>query len=163
MGFAFVPGIPDITPEIARDIQPREHFFAASNIAHHIHHHLVQLFGGRFQILFNLAQVELVIRGFIPIGFAVKRVKIKSNFFGVSAPIRALGNTDAFHALTTKTIACSRLLAKTTATNYLADLRFYLRRFEGDRANAFGNRRIGRGAESAAVIARFVQRLCWYF
>ena len=78
----------------------------------------------RFQIIFNLLQTELIVSGFIPVGFAVKGVKIKPDFFGISAPISALGNTDAFHRLTTKTTAPTRCaLAETTATNCLGRLR----------------------------------------
>ncbi|MNT72934.1 hypothetical protein D3C72_2115810 [compost metagenome] len=82
-----------------RDAELGHQRIAADHFLYHLQAHLVQFGGGVFNF-FNLRQRELVIGILTPVRLAIHGVEAEAEFGGFFAPVRALGNRNAFHALT---------------------------------------------------------------
>ncbi|KAG1606086.1 hypothetical protein G6F46_013251 [Rhizopus delemar] len=97
MRLALAPAVGDPVAVVRRNRQLVHQSLAGDDIADQVQRHLVQLGAGVFDVLFDLAQGEGVVRAFIPVRLAIDGVEAETRLFRACPPLGTLGNPDALH------------------------------------------------------------------
>ncbi len=94
---ALSPALGNPVAVVRGDRQLVHQALAGDHIANKIQRHLVQLGAGVFDVHFDLAQGEGVVRAFIPVRLAVDGVEAETGFLRARPPVGALGNANSLH------------------------------------------------------------------
>ena len=88
--------------------QPVQDRLVANRLVDQREAHLVEVGGGRFEIVVDLAQREGIGRTLVPIGIAAGAVIDEADRLGLVAPVGARGHRDAAHAISRGAWCCRR-------------------------------------------------------
>jgi hypothetical protein len=97
MGILTSPGCLKSRPTVFWYIEPGQQLLADDYLRYQRESHLMQLLGGRLQILFYLPQAKTVAGALVPVGLAIEGMKLEAKICGPLTPVRTLGQGNALH------------------------------------------------------------------